>query len=91
MNKAQLIAEIAEAAGITKNDAAKMLNTTFDIIIGELVAGNEVKLSGFGKFYLKTALNALFAGLKANKSLTVRPRARALCPPSDRGGSYLSC
>ena len=54
MNKAQLIAEIAEAAGITKNDAAKMLNTTFDIIVGELVAGNEVKLSGFGKFYLKT-------------------------------------
>ena len=54
MNKAQLIAEIAEAAGITKNDAAKMLNTTFDIIIGELVAGNEVKLTGFGKFYVKT-------------------------------------
>ena len=54
MNKAQLIAEIAEAAGITNSDAKKMLNTTFDIIIGELVAGNEVKLSGFGKFYLKT-------------------------------------
>ena len=54
MNNAQLIAEIAEAAGITKNDAAKMLNTTFDIIIGELVAGNEVKLTGFGKFYVKT-------------------------------------
>ena len=54
MNKAQLIAEIAEAAGITNNDAKKMLNTTFDIIVGEMIAGNEVKLTGFGKFYVKT-------------------------------------
>ena len=54
MNKAQLIAEIAEAAGITNKDAKKMLNTTFDVIIGELMAGNEVKLPGFGKFYIKT-------------------------------------
>ena len=70
MNKAQLIAEIAEAAGITNKDAAKMLNTTFDIIIGELVAGNEVKLSGFGKFYLKTipARKGVFAGGKPYES-----------------------
>lgn len=54
MNKAQLIAEIAEAAGITNNDAKKMLNTTLDILVREITAGNEVKLTGFGKFYLKT-------------------------------------
>lgn len=54
MNKAQLIAEIAEATGITNNDAKKMLNTTLDIIVREITAGNEVKLTGFGKFYLKT-------------------------------------
>ena len=54
MNKAQLIAEIAEATGVTNSDAKKLLNTTFDIIMGELEAGNEVTLSGFGKFYLKT-------------------------------------
>ena len=54
MNKAQLIAEIAEAAGITNNDAKKMLNTTLDILVREIAAGNEVRLTGFGKFYLKT-------------------------------------
>ena len=54
MNKAQLIAEIAEAAGITKNDAKKMLNITLDLIIREIISGNELKFPGFGKFYLKT-------------------------------------
>ena len=54
MNKKQLIAEIAQASGITHRDAEKMLNTTFDVITGELMAGNDVKLSGFGKFYVKT-------------------------------------
>ena len=54
MNKKQLITEIAQVSGVSLKDAEKMLNTTFDIIIGEMIAGNEVKLTGFGKFYVKT-------------------------------------
>ena len=54
MNKKQLITEIAQVSGVSLKDAEKMLNTTFDIIVGEMIAGNEVKLTGFGKFYVKT-------------------------------------
>ncbi|NCD17765.1 MAG: DNA-binding protein [Actinobacteria bacterium] len=54
MTKAQLIAEIAEAAGITIKDAKKIFNITLDIIIREIISGNEVKFPGFGKFYRKT-------------------------------------
>lgn len=54
MNKKQLIAKIAEEADITKDCAKMLLCITLDLIIREIVAGNEVKLTGFGKFYLKT-------------------------------------
>ena len=54
MNKKQLIAKIAEEADITKDCAKMLLSITLDLIIREIVAGNEVKLPRFGKFYVKT-------------------------------------
>ena len=48
MNKTELIATVAENAGITKKDAERVLNAAFDAITASLVKGERVQLSGFG-------------------------------------------
>ena len=54
MNKTELIAAIAEKAGLTKKDAERVLNATVDSISGALAAGDRVQVSGFGIFEVKT-------------------------------------
>ena len=50
MNKTELVAKIAEAAGLSKADAKKALDATVDAVKEALVAGDKVQLVGFGTF-----------------------------------------
>lgn len=54
MNKAGLIERIAAEAVVTKKQAEEMLEVAVETIISELVAGNEVTITGFGTFLPKT-------------------------------------
>lgn len=53
MNKAELIANVAEKTGFTKKDAEKALNGFMEAIKDELVAGGKVQLVGFGTFEVR--------------------------------------
>ena len=53
MNKADLVAAVAETAGISKKDSEKAVNAAFDAITAALVAGDKVQLVGFGAFETK--------------------------------------
>ena len=53
MNKAELIAKVAEVAGLSKKDSEKAVNATFDAITAALEAGEKVSLVGFGAFDVK--------------------------------------
>lgn len=50
MNKAELVAAIAEKAEISKKDAEKALNAATQIVVNEVAEGNDVQLVGFGTF-----------------------------------------
>ena len=50
MNKAELIAAVAEKTGFTKKDAEVVVNATMSTIEGALVKGEKVQLIGFGTF-----------------------------------------
>jgi len=50
MNKNELIAQVAEQAGLTKADAGKAVDATFDAITECLKSGDEVRIVGFGNF-----------------------------------------
>ena len=54
MNKAELIAVVAEKAGLSKKDTEKAVNATFDAITEALVKGDKVQLVGFGAFEVKS-------------------------------------
>ena len=53
MNKTELIAAVAEKAGLTKKDAERVINATVDTITETLAKGDKVSLSGFGIFEVK--------------------------------------
>ena len=50
MNKAELIAAIAENAEISKKDAEKALKAFTDVVANEMKKGEKVQLVGFGTF-----------------------------------------
>lgn len=50
MNKQELIGSVAEATGLSKNDAGKAVEGVFDTISAALKKGDEVRLVGFGTF-----------------------------------------
>jgi len=50
VNKNDLVAAVADDAGLSKADAAKAVDSVFDQITGSLKSGNEVRLVGFGTF-----------------------------------------
>ncbi len=50
MNKQELIAAVAETAGLTRSDAVKAVEGVFETISTVLKKGDEVRLVGFGTF-----------------------------------------
>lgn len=54
MKKSELIEAIAEKAGLTKVEAGKALDATFEVIANELEKGEKVPVAGFGTFKLSS-------------------------------------
>ena len=54
MNKAELIAVVAEKAELSKKDSEKAVNAALEAITEALKDGDKVQLVGFGAFDVKT-------------------------------------
>ncbi len=50
MNKNDLVAHVANSAGLSKGDATKAVDSVIDGITNSLKSGGEVRLVGFGTF-----------------------------------------
>ena len=53
MNKTELIAAVAESAGLSKKDTERVINAALDSITTALCKGEKVQISGFGTFEVK--------------------------------------
>jgi DNA-binding protein HU-beta len=53
MNKTQLIEKIADEANASKSDAQKFFEAFTKVVESELKAGNQIQVTGFGKFYVQ--------------------------------------
>ena len=54
MNKTELVAAVAEKVGMTKKDAERVVNATFETVTATLTKGEKVAVSGFGNFEVKS-------------------------------------
>lgn len=50
MNKTELVAAVAEDAGISKKDAERAVNAFMNAVMDEVKGGGKVQLIGFGTF-----------------------------------------
>ncbi len=54
MTKKELVSAIAEKSGLSKKDSESALNCALAVVTEELSKGNEVQITGFGTFSVKT-------------------------------------
>lgn len=54
MNKAELIAAVAEKSGLSKKDSEAAVTAVLDVITAALKDGDKVQLVGFGSFEVKS-------------------------------------
>ena len=81
MNNTELAEEIANAQGMTKSDARKVVDSVFAAIGAAAAKGDEISLSGFGKFKVKATperegrnpATGEAMTIKASKKLTFTP------------------
>jgi integration host factor subunit alpha len=54
LTKAQLAEMLFEQIGLNKRESKEMIDAIFELITDKLVQGEEVKISGFGNFQIRT-------------------------------------
>lgn len=50
MKKSEIISALAERTGVSKAEAERIYNETFNIFKEELAKGNSISINGFGSF-----------------------------------------
>ena len=85
MNKAELIAAIAESADFSKKDAEKALKAFTDIVTEELKKGEKVQLVGFGTFEVSVRAAREGRNPATNKTIKI-PASKA---PKFKAGKAL--
>lgn len=56
MNKNELVAAVADKAGLSKADASSAVDAVFETIQGELKNGGDIRLVGFGNLDRKSVV-----------------------------------
>ncbi len=54
MNKQQLVEAVAARTGMTKKDSTAAVSAILEVITDTLASGEDVKITGFGGFEVKT-------------------------------------
>jgi len=54
LTKAHLSDLLFEQIGLNKRESKDMVDAFFDLVVDSLIAGDDVKISGFGNFQIRT-------------------------------------
>ncbi len=71
MNKAELIAAVAEKTGLSKKDTEAVVSATFDTIVSAMAEDEKVQLVGFGSFEVKKRAERIGRNPKTKESITI--------------------
>ena len=76
MNKNELIAAVAEKAGLSKKDAEDAITATVEAITEALTQEEKVQLVGFGSFEVKTRAERVGRNPKTKETIQI-PASKA--------------
>ena len=85
MNKQDLIAAVAEVAGLSRNDSTKAVEAVVETVTAVLKKGGEVRLVGFGTF----SVSKRKASSGRNPRTGEPMRIKASAQPKFRAGKNL--
>jgi integration host factor subunit alpha len=74
LTKKDLVNKIAEENGYQQNQATDLVDTLLELIKSELVSGEDVLISGFGKFCVKEKHERRGRNPATGDDLMLRPR-----------------
>jgi len=73
MNKTQLIAEVAKASNIKKNDVDVIVENLINVIMEEVAKGEKVQVTGFGSFERKERGERMIKNPRTGEDMKVPP------------------
>ena len=74
LTKSHLIDAIAEQNGFTKDYSSEMLETVLELIKKALESGDDVLITGFGKFCVKEKRERMGRNPSTGEDMMMRPR-----------------
>jgi len=74
LTKAHIVEAIAEQIGYTKHQSSEMIETLLEIIKRTLESGEDVLVSGFGKFCVKTKHERRGRNPSTGEDMMLEPR-----------------
>ncbi len=81
MNKAELVAAVAEKAGLTKKDAAAALDAIVETVSASLARGDSVQLVGFGTFKVQNTAARTGRNPQTGKEIKIPASKRPVFKP----------
>jgi integration host factor subunit alpha len=74
VTRADLAEAVHEQVGLTRQDCAAMVERTLDLVVEALGRGEEVKLSGFGVFQVRSKRARMGRNPKTGEPAAIDPR-----------------
>ncbi|MGQ2980052.1 MAG: integration host factor subunit alpha [Polaromonas sp.] len=74
LTKAHLAELLFEQIGLNKRESKDMIDAFFDLISDSLVDGNDVKISGFGNFQIRTKAPRPGRNPRTGESIPIQAR-----------------
>ena len=81
MNKAELIAELAERAGLKKQKAAKVLDAYMEIVTEKMSQNEEIALIGFGTLIPRPQSSRMARNPKTGTPVRIKARTTVKFKP----------
>ncbi|XAH25709.1 integration host factor subunit alpha [Xylophilus sp. GW821-FHT01B05] len=74
LTKAQLAELLFDQIGLNKRESKDMIDAFFDLVSAQLVEGEDVKLSGFGNFQIRTKAPRPGRNPRTGESIPIQAR-----------------
>lgn len=84
LTKAELADLLFEHIGLNKRESKEMVDSFFALISECLIRGEEVKLSSFGSFHLRTKSSRPGRNPRTGQAVTIKERAVVIFQPSNK-------
>lgn len=74
MTKADIVERVSEKIGTTRKDAQDLVEAVFDLLKDTLESGEDVKISGFGKFEARQKNDRRGRNPQTGEAITIAAR-----------------